>query len=112
MTADAAINQLSINPSDRHYSDGLLGNKIGRVTTTGVITEISIQQPDSRPFGICSGPDGALWFTEFFGNRIGRIATPVPAGIPTLASTSLVLLGLALAGVAGLLIRGTGPSAA
>jgi virginiamycin B lyase len=27
------------------------------------------------PHGIAAGPDGALWFTEFDGNRIGRIAT-------------------------------------
>jgi streptogramin lyase len=22
------------------------------------------------------GPDGALWFTEYYGNKIGRITTP------------------------------------
>jgi virginiamycin B lyase len=29
----------------------------------------------SAPLGITSGPDGALWFTEFEGNQIGRITT-------------------------------------
>ena len=30
-------------------------------------------QPQSGPVGITAGPDGNLWFTEFSGNRIGRI---------------------------------------
>ena len=28
------------------------------------------------PEGITTGPDGALWFTESNGNRIGRLAVP------------------------------------
>jgi virginiamycin B lyase len=28
-----------------------------------------------RPFGITSGPDGKLWFTEEAGNKIGKITT-------------------------------------
>ena len=30
--------------------------------------------------GITAGPDGALWFTEYWGNKIGRITT---AGVIT-----------------------------
>jgi virginiamycin B lyase len=41
------------------------GNKIGRITTAGVITEFPIPTDDSEPWGITSGPDGNLWFTEF-----------------------------------------------
>jgi streptogramin lyase len=26
---------------------------------------------------IAPGSDGALWFTEYYGNKIGRITTPV-----------------------------------
>jgi virginiamycin B lyase len=29
--------------------------------------------PDSRPFGIVTGPDGNLWFAENQGGQIGRI---------------------------------------
>jgi len=32
-----------------------------------------IPTPSSAPQGITSGPDGNLWFTEIFGNKIGRI---------------------------------------
>ena len=27
------------------------------------------------PVGIAAGPDGTLWFTEQWGNKIGRITT-------------------------------------
>ena len=31
--------------------------------------------PQSAPWEIAAGPDGALWFTELLGNKIGRITT-------------------------------------
>src|SRR5947207_1919394 len=37
--------------------------------------EYPIPTTPSGPFFITPGPDGALWFTEFPGNKIGRIAT-------------------------------------
>jgi streptogramin lyase len=40
-----------------------------------MVTEFSIPTSASAPQGIAPGPDGALWFTEFNGNRIGRITT-------------------------------------
>jgi streptogramin lyase len=49
-----------------------LGDKIGRVTPSGIITEFAIS-PGSYPVGITSGPDGNVWFTERFGHKIGRI---------------------------------------
>jgi streptogramin lyase len=84
------------------------GNRIGRITTqptegpclaktvvstgnpgrvacpelpTGTVTEFSAGiSPDSNPSGIAAGPDGSMWFTEAYGNRIGRIT---PAGVVT-----------------------------
>src|SRR5437588_145666 len=51
------------------------------------ITEYSAGlTPLSGPYGIVAGPDGALWFTEFNGNRIGRIIT---SGVITEYSTGL-----------------------
>jgi virginiamycin B lyase len=47
------------------------GNKIGRITTDGKITEFTIS-PNSAPGGITKGPDGALWFAEGFFGKIGR----------------------------------------
>jgi streptogramin lyase len=49
-------------------------NKIGRMTTGGVLTnEIPIPTAGSLPAEIAVGPDGKLWFTEFSGNKIGRV---------------------------------------
>ena len=58
------------------------GNRIGRITPAGVVTEFSAGITAlADPRGITAGPDGNLWFTEFnCGNRIGRIT---PAGVVT-----------------------------
>src|SRR5260370_3609112 len=62
-------------------SDGALwftengSNQIGRITTSGAITEYPIPTANSRPLAITTGPDGALWFTEHNGNQIGIITT-------------------------------------
>lgn len=50
-------------------------DKIGRVTTSGHITEYTIPTPFAFPVAIVAGPDHALWFTEQFVGKIGRITT-------------------------------------
>jgi virginiamycin B lyase len=49
------------------------GDKIGRITTEGSITEFTL--PTNDIGDITAGPDGALWFTERESNKIGRITT-------------------------------------
>jgi hypothetical protein len=46
------------------------------------ITEFSVPTAGSGPYGIASGPDGALWFTENSANNIGRITVAVCAPRP------------------------------
>lgn len=57
-------------------------NRIGRMTTAGVLTEFPIPTPDSAPRGITTGPDGNLWFVEsaFSHTAIARMTT---AGVVT-----------------------------
>ncbi len=43
-------------------------------------TDFTIPTAKSNPQGITAGPDGNLWFTEGFGNKIGRMT---PAGTVT-----------------------------
>jgi virginiamycin B lyase len=50
-------------------------NKIGRISTSGTITEYTHLAAGANPEGITAGPDGALWFTESGTNKIGRITT-------------------------------------
>ena len=50
-------------------------------TASGTVTEFSAGiSADACPYDITVGPDGNLWFTEFYGNRIGRIT---PTGVVT-----------------------------
>jgi streptogramin lyase len=49
-------------------------NKIGRITTDGVITEFTITGA-SGINDIVSGPDGKLWFVDAFSSQVGRITT-------------------------------------
>lgn len=51
----------------------IMGNRIGRITTSGEIKEFEIPTPNARPHAIVSGTNGDLWFTEWGGNKIGRI---------------------------------------
>ena len=62
--------------SDSLWFAETLRNKIGRITTTGVVTEFPIPSADTQPLGVAAGPDGHVWFAESAtatGNRIGRL---------------------------------------
>ena len=50
-------------------------NKIGQITSSGLIAEFPILPVSSHAFptGITTGPDGNVWFTEDSTNKIGRI---------------------------------------
>jgi streptogramin lyase len=52
------------------------GNRLGRLTTGGSITEYPLPTANVGPYFITGGPDGNLWFTENLGNRIGRMVPP------------------------------------
>lgn len=43
------------------------------MTTSGAVTEYPVPTPNSSPYGITPGPDGALWFTESFSLKVGRL---------------------------------------
>lgn len=50
------------------------GNRIGRVSATGVLTEFTTGlTPNAGLNGLALGTDGNLWFTETTANKIGRI---------------------------------------
>ncbi len=50
-------------------------SKIGKISSSGLITEYTTGI-SSGVYSITLGPDGNMWFTEQFGNKIGKI-TPV-----------------------------------
>ena len=71
-------------------------NRIGRITTDGVVTEYPVPTPDSYLGGITAGPDGAFWFTEQSANKIGRAIPPNAVAIPMLDTWGLLILAMAL----------------
>ena len=74
-TADPGfLESISPGPDGALWFTDRNDNKIGRITTSGTITEYAIPTPDSQPDWITAGLDGALWFTEDVG-KIGRITT-------------------------------------
>ncbi len=50
------------------------GQKVGQITTAGVITEFPIPNAQAL-IGIASGPDGNLWFTDTMAGTVGHIST-------------------------------------
>ena len=66
---------ITAGPDGALWFTEFANNTIGRISTTGVISEYPIPTIGAGPYGITAGPDGALWFTEFYGNQIGRITT-------------------------------------
>lgn len=47
---------------------------VGRIDDNGTVTEIPLANPESRPMDIVEANDGDAWFTEYFGDRIGRVS--------------------------------------
>ena len=49
------------------------GNRIGRITVDGEVTEFPIPSHDSQPRAMVTHPDGSIWFVETSTNALGRI---------------------------------------
>jgi sugar lactone lactonase YvrE len=67
---------IALGPDGALWFAETKANKIGRMTTTGRITEFALPFDPSgpnEPGEIVAGPDGAMWFTESGVNKIGRI---------------------------------------
>src|SRR5689334_19853226 len=84
--ASGDVTSYNVTPGSNPYNivqgpDGalwfteILGNRIGRITISGVVNEYATPTGGSEPTGITVGPDGALWFGEWGVNKIGRVTT-------------------------------------
>ena len=74
-------------------SGGALQSADVNITFTGdicgVFTEFAVPTASSGLFGIGSGPDQAMWFTENSQNKIGRIPTSATTGSPGITEYAL-----------------------
>jgi virginiamycin B lyase len=72
LTAGSGPFAIARGPDGNLWFTELSGDRIGRITPAGVVTEFPIPTTGGSPVGITAGPDGNLWFTEAIG-QIGRI---------------------------------------
>jgi streptogramin lyase len=75
LTANAIPNFATLGPDGNVWFTEFSADKIGKITTAGVVTEYPIPTADSQPEGITAGPDGNLWFVETAANQVGKINT-------------------------------------
>ncbi|MDP9018550.1 MAG: hypothetical protein M3N19_09535, partial [Candidatus Eremiobacteraeota bacterium] len=58
------------------FFSATLADKVGRITTAGVITELGNLAPNSYPSTIIVGADQNMYFTEYSVGTLGRITLP------------------------------------
>ncbi len=87
---------LALGPDGNLWFTEAQGNRVGKVTPEGVITEFPIPTPGSFPGGITAGPDGNLWFCANGSNRIVRVTPagaftefPIPNAFPSGGPSSI-----------------------
>ncbi len=76
-TASSYLAGITAGPDGNLWftEEGPTANKIGKITTAGVVTEYTIPTAGSQPLTIVAGPDGNLWFTEYAAGKIGSRIT-------------------------------------
>ncbi len=73
ITGDTEPAGVTAGPDGNVWFTEEAGNRIGRITPSGTITEFPIPTANSQPVQIVTGADGNLWFAEQDSLKIGRI---------------------------------------
>jgi len=71
---DSSPYSIVVGPDKNLWFTEIGGEKVGRITTSGVIKQFPIPKAQSL-IGIASGPDGNLWFTDQLTGKVGHIST-------------------------------------
>src|SRR6266568_3667145 len=85
-TSNSALYNIAEGPDGNLWFTEGLGNKVGRITPGGMITEFPLPSNNyGDPYDITTGPDGNLWFTEqsFVLNTSPKIGRITPNGTIT-----------------------------
>jgi streptogramin lyase len=96
ITGDTEPDGVTAGPDGNVWFTEEAGDRIGRITRTGAITEFPIPSANSEPNAIVTGPEGNLWFTEQSTEKIGRITptgtiTEFPLKAPDAEPRSIAL---------------------
>ncbi|MGE5276882.1 MAG: IPT/TIG domain-containing protein [Acidobacteriota bacterium] len=75
-TAASSPQAITAGPDGNLWFTEQAADKIGRMTTSGTVTEFPIAVSVSGSlFGITAGPDGNLWFPDLLSKKVGKITT-------------------------------------
>src|SRR5579883_1960704 len=88
-TANSKPFDITRGPDGNLWFTEFDGNKIGRVTPVGAVTEFALSDPNSSAAGITAGPDGNLWVTAYPG-EIYRVTPNGSMTMFTLPTTPTV----------------------
>ena len=79
ITAGAGLFAITAGPDGNLWFTEQTGNRVGRITPAGVVSEFGIAAAGMSPSGIVTGADGALWVAENgasnAGNNVLRVTT-------------------------------------
>ena len=77
----AGVNQITAGPDGNLWFIEEYGDRIGRITPKGKVTEFSVGiTPGAFLSGITAGPDGNVWFTDAAWRTPSAATTSSPAG--------------------------------
>ena len=73
-SANAGTSALALGADNRMWLTEKSANRVSYFNTlSNAYVGFDVPTADSQPMGITSGPDGAMWFTEFASDKIGRV---------------------------------------
>src|SRR5207302_4789039 len=105
ITAGSGPYGITAGPDGNLWFTEYFGNRIGRITPAGVVTEFRAGLTGFTPSGIAIGPDGNLWFTEDNADRVGKLVLPPRLALAPASQT------LAIGGSASLALTLNTPQA-
>ena len=66
---------IAVGPDGNLWFTETIANRLGRITTNGVITEFTLPPAAQSVRGIAAGGDGRLWFCAYGSGQIGAMTT-------------------------------------
>jgi virginiamycin B lyase len=72
-TAGAEPFDIAAGPDGSMWFTEFRAAKIGRINSSGKVTEPKVPTSNGEPYQITAGPDRSVWFTEYNSTSIGRV---------------------------------------